>query len=118
MSTDTARFTRRARSLLLAWAALIALMLASLASAYLRLGIWNPVAGLVIAALKSMIVLWFFMHLARAGALLRIVAALGAGTLALLFGLSAVDYATRPDAPAAVQPPQQLRTPQPGGSMR
>jgi cytochrome c oxidase subunit IV len=111
MTHDTERFRRRARHVLVAWLALIALMLTSLGSAYLRLGPWNPVAGLVIAAIKSSIVLWLFMGLVRAGALLRIVAAAGVAMLALLFGLSGVDYATRVRDPAAMQPPQQLHSP-------
>jgi cytochrome c oxidase subunit IV len=113
MTHDTARFRRRALHLLLAWLALIALMLTSLGSAYLRLGPWNPAAGLAIAAIKSSIVLWLFMGLVRAGALLRIVAAAGVAMLALLFGLSGVDYATRARDPAAMQPPQQLKSPTP-----
>jgi cytochrome c oxidase subunit IV len=108
MTQDTDRFRRRARHVLVAWLALIALMLTSLGSAYLRLGPWNPVAGLVI---KSSIVLWLFMGLVRAGALLRIVAAAGIAMLALLFGLSGVDYATRVRDLAVMQPPQQLHSP-------
>jgi cytochrome c oxidase subunit IV len=65
MNHPTDRFRRRARHLLWAWLALIALMLTSLGSAYLRLGPWNPVAGLVIAAIKTSIVLGLFMGLAR-----------------------------------------------------
>jgi cytochrome c oxidase subunit 4 len=116
MNDDSQRFNRRARHLLYAWLALIALMLTSLGSAYLRLGPWNPVAGLVVAAIKSAIVLWLFMHLARASALLRIIA--GLATLALLFALSGVDYATRRTEPAAMQQPHQLQSPKPGGSLR
>jgi cytochrome c oxidase subunit IV len=111
MTQDTERFRRRARHVLVAWLALIALMLTSLGSAYLRLGPWNPVAGLVIAAIKSSIVMWLFMGLVRAGALLRIVAAAGVAMLALLFGLSGVDYATRVRDPAVMQPPQHCTHP-------
>lgn len=115
---DDYRFAHRARQLLYAWIALIALMLTSLGSAYLSLGAWNPVIGLAIAAVKSAIVVWLFMHLARAGVLLRIVAATGVATLALLFGLTAVDYATRVVQPAAMQQPQQQRPLLQRGSMR
>ena len=54
---------RPVRRLLLAWAALVALMLASLGSAYLPLGAGNLVAGVVIAAVKTGIVAWVFMRL-------------------------------------------------------
>jgi cytochrome c oxidase subunit 4 len=92
----------------LAWAALIALMLTSLGSAYVPLGRWNLVIGVVIAAIKSMIVLFVFMGLVRGPAVLRLAAAIGLATLVLLFALSGVDYATRSVEPAAMQQPQQL----------
>ncbi len=107
-------FSRHARRLGLAWLALIALMLCSLGSAYLPLGGWNVVIGLGIAALKAFIVLWWFMQLGRAGALLRIVAAAGLFTLALLFALSGLDEATRSTEAAPVQPPRQLPPLRPG----
>jgi cytochrome c oxidase subunit 4 len=93
---------------LFAWIALIALMLTSLASAYMPLGPWNLVVGIVIAAIKSLIVLTVFMELRRAPALLRIAAAIGFAMLALLFSLSGVDYATRETQRAPMQQPQQL----------
>ena len=99
---------------LMAWLALVALMLTSLASAYVPLGPWNLVVGLVIALIKSLTVLSLFMGLLRAPALLRIAAAIGFAMLALLFSLSSVDYATRVMQPAAVQQPQQLH--RPGGA--
>jgi cytochrome c oxidase subunit IV len=99
---------RRSLRLGAAWVALLALMLTSLGSAYLPLGPWNLVVGLAIAAIKSSIVLWLFMGLARAPATLRLAAGLGLATLALLFSLSGVDYATRDVHPAPMQRPQQL----------
>jgi cytochrome c oxidase subunit 4 len=100
-------FARRARNLLLAWAALLALMLTSLASAYVPLGPWNLVVGLVIATIKSVIVMTLFMGLVRSLPLLRVVAAIGFATLTLLFALSGLDGATRIAPPAAMQSPQQ-----------
>lgn len=102
---------RRGLRLAAAWAALLLLMATSLASAYLPLGPWNLVVGLAVAALKSSIVLAFFMGLRRAPATLRLAAALGFATLALLFALSGLDWATRDAHPAAVQQPRQLATP-------
>ena len=101
-------FRRRALHVAVAWVALIALMLSSLASAYVPLGPWNLVAGLSIALTKSLIVLALFMGLVRAPALMRIAAAIGFLTLALLFALGGVDYATRAQAPAAMQQPRQF----------
>jgi cytochrome c oxidase subunit IV len=101
-------FNRHARRLLLAWVALLALMFTSLGSAYLSLGIGNAIAGLVIAILKSAIVVALFMGLARASAMVRIVAATAFCTWLLLIALSGVDYATRARAPAIYQAPQQV----------
>jgi cytochrome c oxidase subunit 4 len=91
-----------------AWVALLALMLTSLASAYVPLGPWNLVVGVSIAAIKSLIVLFVFMGHSRAPAVIRLCAVVGFATLALLFALSGVDYATRPSHPAPMQQPQQL----------
>jgi caa(3)-type oxidase subunit IV len=102
--------TLRGRALRIgaAWIALIALMLTSLASAYVPLGAWNLVAGVAIASIKSLIVLALFMGLLRAPALLRIAAVIGFALLALLLGLSAVDYATRVSPLAPMQQPAQV----------
>lgn len=111
-------FRRRARQVLLAWLALLALMLCSLGSAYLPLGPWNAAVGLAVATLKSAIVVGLFMQLARAGTLVRIVAAAGLFTLALLLGLSQVDFGTRVTEPAPMQPPQLIRPLEHGGAVR
>jgi cytochrome c oxidase subunit 4 len=84
-----------ARRLLLVWLALLALLGMSAASAFAPLGVWNGVLNLVIALAKSVLVALFFMHLARSGALPRIVALTALFTLALLLGLSSADYASR-----------------------
>jgi cytochrome c oxidase subunit 4 len=109
---DDRRFASAARTLAVSWVALLALMLASLGSAYLRLGPWNMVAGLVIAAIKAAIVAWLFMRLRESGPLIRLVAVVGLGVWCILVALSGVDYETRSLAPAAVQRPQQLLPPQ------
>src|SRR5213076_957779 len=58
---NNSRFARQVRRLALAWIALLALMFASLGSAYVLLGIGNAVAGLVIASVKVAIVIALFM---------------------------------------------------------
>jgi cytochrome c oxidase subunit IV len=99
---------RTARTIVVAWLVLLALMLASLGSAWLKLGAGNMVAGLVIATLKAAIVAWLFMRLREAGALVRLAAVAGLGLWCVLVGLSGVDYATRTLTSAPVQQPQQL----------
>lgn len=101
-------FRRRRRRIVVAWLALLVLMLASLGSAYLSLGIGNLVAGLVIATIKAGIVIALFMGLAHAPVMMRIAAVTALATWLLLAGLSSVDYATRPDEPAPFQAAGQL----------
>ena len=101
--------SRSARALLVAWLALIALLLASLGSAYLSLGLFNPVLSIGIALLKSAIVVWLYMRMHRASALVRLAAASGVAILLLLASLTGVDYATRASTPAALQQPRQLQ---------
>lgn len=101
-------FAREARTLGFAWIALIALMLSSLGSAYLRLGAFNAIAGPLIAAVKTGIVAWVFMRLRGAGPLLRLAALTGLAVFAIQLTLTGVDYATRVLTPTEVQRPQQL----------
>ncbi len=108
MSESKAR--NRYRRSVLIWAALIVLLLLSFGSAYLKLGPWNSVLNLAIAAAKAALVAVFFMHLRGAPALLRIAAVTALLTLALLFGLSQADYATRAVHHAPWQTPPSHRT--------
>ncbi|HEX4511123.1 MAG TPA: cytochrome C oxidase subunit IV family protein [Burkholderiaceae bacterium] len=106
--TPQGRFACTLRTTGLAWVALLLLMLTSLGSAYLRLGAFNMVAGLVIAAIKCAIVAWLFMRLRESGPLLRLVAGTGLVAWGILVVLTGVDYQTRVETPALVQRPLQL----------
>jgi cytochrome c oxidase subunit IV len=86
--------------LVLVWLALLGLLAATAASAYLPMGDWNSAVNMGISSIKALLVAVFFMHLRHAGALLRLVAIAALLWLALLFGLSWTDYATRDVAPA------------------
>jgi cytochrome c oxidase subunit IV len=108
------RFSHTARTLGLAWIALLLLMLASLGSSYLSLGPWNMVGGLAIAATKAAIVAWLFMRLRDSGPLIRLVAVAGLGLWSIQVMLSGLDYATRSVTPSVVQSPQQLPPLRPG----
>ena len=88
------------RVYVLTWLALTALLAATFAIAHLPLGLFNTVASLAIAAVKVALVALFFMHLRRAPVLVAMVALVGFAWLAILFGLSGTDYATRTIAPA------------------
>lgn len=84
-----------ARSYVLVWLALIALLIVTLASAYVPLGWVNSAINLAIAAVKALLVVFFFMHLRSGHAMLRIAAATGFFWLALLIGLSLTDFLAR-----------------------
>ncbi|MBV9891350.1 MAG: cytochrome C oxidase subunit IV family protein [Rhizobacter sp.] len=111
---ETPQLHSQARSFAIAWLVLLALMLTSLATAYLDLGAGNAAAGLAIAFVKSAIVLWLFMRLRTSSATVRIVAAVALATLAILATLSGIDYATRRAEPAAFQPARQVPSLAPG----
>ena len=105
---NDARFRAHARHILVAWVALLLLMLASLASSYVPLGWGNAAAGAVIATIKSGIVVVLFMGLLRERVVVRIVAAAALGTWCLLLVLGGLDELTRPQQPAVFQQPHQL----------
>lgn len=100
-----AELRRDFRGCLGVWGVLLVLLLLTFGSAFLRLGPWNGVANLLIAAIKALLIATFFMRLRNAGALHRLAAAVPLLALALLFGLSHADYATRPIHPAPWQAP-------------
>jgi cytochrome c oxidase subunit 4 len=87
-------------SYFLTWIGLMILLALTAASSYLPMGAWNTAINMGISAAKALLIALFFMHLRHAGALLRIAALTGLLWLALLFGLSWSDYATRTISPA------------------
>ncbi|HJW25199.1 MAG TPA: cytochrome C oxidase subunit IV family protein [Rhodocyclaceae bacterium] len=90
------------------WIALLALLAATAGSAFIPMGAWNGVANLAIAALKTLLVGIFFMHLRDAGALVRLAAAVAAFMLVLLFALASTDYFNRRMHAAPWQEPRQV----------
>ena len=88
------------RVYLLTWVALLALLGATFGLAHLQLGAWKLAVSLAIAAAKVVLVALFFMHLRRASALVVVFALVALVWLAILFGLSGADYATREIHPA------------------
>lgn len=93
------------------WIALLVLLALSGASAWLPLGPWNSIANLGIAVAKLLLVALFFMRLARAAPVLRMVAITALSMLALLLLLSGVDFFTRHiyRAPWDTPPPGQTQ---------
>jgi len=83
------------RACAITWGALLVLLALTFALAHLRLGAFNAVASLAIAAVKAALVALFFMHLRRGRALLVLFALVAPFALAILFTLSGADYITR-----------------------
>ncbi|MGY3453979.1 cytochrome C oxidase subunit IV family protein [Bradyrhizobium sp. USDA 4353] len=90
---DAGRLWRRN---LVIWAALLALLLLSLGVAYVPMGRITVASGIVIAAMKSALVLLLFMELSKSGALIRLAAISGLVFLIAMFGLALADVLTRP----------------------
>jgi cytochrome c oxidase subunit IV len=93
------------RTYVATWAALLLLLALTCASAFVPLGAFNSIVNFAVAAVKALLVAVFFMHLRHASALTRVFAAVALFMLALLFGLSGADYATRHIAPAGWSAP-------------
>ncbi|MGN6570411.1 MAG: cytochrome C oxidase subunit IV family protein [Pseudolabrys sp.] len=79
----------------LIWVALMLLLTLSVGSAYVPLGPGNGLINYGVAVSKAALVLFFFMHLDRGRALVRVVACAGLFWLMFLFSLSFGDYLTR-----------------------
>lgn len=88
------------RVYLLTWVALLALLATTFTLSQVALGGWNGAASFAIALAKAVLVALFFMHLRHARALVVVFAVAALFALAILFGLSGADYATRHVSPA------------------
>lgn len=84
------------------WAALVVLLAATTASAFVPLGSFNLVVSLSIAIAKALIVLLFFMELRASRALVRTFAAAGFFWLMIMIVLTGADYWHRTDARAPI----------------
>jgi cytochrome c oxidase subunit 4 len=65
-----------------------------------QIGSFDTTLNIAIACAKALLVALVFMRLCTAGVLIRLVCVTGLVLLALLFGLSGTDYATRHQLPA------------------
>jgi cytochrome c oxidase subunit IV len=78
------------------WIALLGLTVITAAVAFLDLGPFNVIVALVIATIKALLVVLFFMHVKYASEkLTKIVIVSAIFWLFLLLALSMADYATR-----------------------
>jgi len=84
------------------WAALVLLLAATTASAFVPLGSFNIVVSLAIAIIKALIVLLVFMELRASKGLVRAFAAAGFFWLLIMIVLTGADYWHRTDARAPI----------------
>ncbi|MGC2084736.1 MAG: cytochrome C oxidase subunit IV family protein [Bradyrhizobium sp.] len=77
------------------WAALLALLLLSLGLAYVPMGRLTTAAGIIIAAVKSTLVLLLFMELVTSKSLVRLAAISGLVFVIAMFTLTLSDVLTR-----------------------
>jgi cytochrome c oxidase subunit 4 len=64
-------------------------------AAYLNLGVFNATVALGIAGLKATLVVLYFMHVKYSSRLTKLTVMSGFFFLAILFGLTMIDYSAR-----------------------
>lgn len=84
------------RATLVTWLALLGLVAATVALAYVPMGRGNTAASLAIAAAKAALVMTVFMKLAHARPLIRIFALAVFLWLAMLLAMTMTDFLTQP----------------------
>jgi cytochrome c oxidase subunit IV len=77
------------------WLSALVLLGINIGIAKLDLGPFKPLPIMLIAATQALLILWFFLHVRRAPALVRLAAFAAFFWAAVLFGLSMSDYLTR-----------------------
>ncbi len=77
------------------FAALIVLTAITVGTAYVDFGVFNIIITIVIAGVKTALILLFFMHLRHSMNLVKIFAGAGFLWLVLLLGILMSDYLTR-----------------------
>ncbi len=80
---------------LIVWVVLVVLATLSLLASHAPLGAWNVIVAFVIATIKAVLVLGFFMHLLHGPPLHRIVIAIAIGFVVLIVLGVLADVATR-----------------------
>jgi cytochrome c oxidase subunit 4 len=83
------------RSAVLVWLALLVLLAISAAASFAFTGPLNLLVSFGTAALKALLIFWFYMHLREESGLNRIFAVGAMVWLVLLLALPAVDLVTR-----------------------
>ena len=88
------------KTYLLVWVSLVALLAITVAVSYAQFGQLNAFVALAIAAIKTTLIVLFFMHLRSSARLIWIVTAASVVWLGIMFALTMSDYETRRFLPA------------------
>jgi cytochrome c oxidase subunit 4 len=83
------------RPLFLVWAALLVLLAVSVAGSFVFTGPLNLLVSFGTAALKALMILWFYMHLREEDGLNRVFAVGAVVWLVILLLLPALDFVSR-----------------------
>jgi cytochrome c oxidase subunit 4 len=85
--------------------ALMVLSAITVGAAFINLGPFNSVVALSIAGIKATLVILYFMHVKYSSRLTKITVVMSIFFVAILFGETMVDYATRgmPSMPALLK---------------
>lgn len=83
------------RALVGVWAVLMTLLGLTIGATFLPLGPFKPLANIGIAFAKTLLVMWFYMHLRELPGVVRLTAAAALLTLLILLMLISTDYLTR-----------------------
>ena len=93
--------------------ALMILTAVTVAAAYVDLGQFNFSVAMLIAGFKASLVVWYFMHVKFQSHLTKLTLATGLFFLAILLGMSLIDYVSKDFTPmtAPVNPDSVLQQP-------
>ena len=95
--------------------ALMVLTAVTVGAAYVNLGAFNFAVAIAIAGFKASLVVWFFMHVKYQSHLTKLTVATGLFFLAILLGMSLIDYVSRDDfrgrLPMPVNPDSVIQAP-------
>ena len=90
---------------------LMVLTAATVGAAFLDLGQFNFLVAMIIAIFKASLVVWYFMHVKYQSSLTKLTVATGIFFLAILLGMTLIDYASKDFTPmsAPVNPDSVLK---------
>ena len=80
---------------LIVFGALLVFTALTVGASYVEMGIFNPIAAILIACIKAVIVVLFFMHVKYSSKLTKLTVFCGLFTFLALLGMTLADYISR-----------------------